>query len=103
MQRVPAMKIYTCFKGVVVASDLVNETPKGYRVKGGKFLYGHVVFKDKQHGGWVFGEQKRYYNERSFLVKTAAEEYANRQLICMELHYITCLADIHKAKERLAL
>ncbi len=94
-------KIYTASYGQVTEATLVNETPKGYRVTGGRVSWSHIVFKLKQFAGWVTGAERDYYQERSFTSNKKAVAFANHQILCMEQFYKAKLERIEKLKLQL--
>lgn len=102
--EVPDLKyIYTAIKGKVYTSQFVKETPKGYRVKGGKHPYEHLVYKDVERAGWESEKEKPFYTERSYFSRDAATRYAQMQVISMEEHYQQQLSKIQTLKLRLGI
>ena len=97
------MNIYTVFKGKVFVGEFLNETPKGYRVVGGKRRFDHVVYKNRVRQGWVTANEQLFYTERAFKDEDSAHEFASKQLLRMESYYNKRIEDIAKAKAKLRL
>jgi hypothetical protein len=95
--------IFTCIKGEILTGMLLNITKQGYRVRGGRVPYDHIVFTHKVRTGWLTDEQKPYYTECSFTTMAEAKTFANTQLISMETYYQGKLDAIVEAKNSLGL
>lgn len=92
-------KCYTVRAGVVTESEIVNETPKGYRVKNGKFKYEHMVYKLRVYSGWISSEDRYFYTEKTLLNMDEAIKVRDEQIICMENYYKSKLDEIQKLKD----
>ena len=92
------IEIFTCIKGKIYTGSLINETKKGYRVKGGAVPYDHMVFKDRLMSGWLTDEQKPFYTEYSFMHIIIAREIAISQVLSMENHYKNKLFELNRIK-----
>ena len=86
--------IYTATFGEVEKHKLVNRTAKGFRVLSGKFDREGVVFQLKQYSGWSSGEDKMFYQQRSFTSKKKAEAFAKQQLLSKKGYYERRLSEI---------
>jgi len=93
--------IYTATFGKVELHKLINKTPKGFRVKSGKWDRDGVVFNLKQYSGWYNKGNKIYYQQRAFTKKSRAECFALEQLLSMEGFYSDKLSEILKLKTKL--
>lgn len=93
--------IYTCIKGEILIGKLVNETRQGYRVKGGRAEYDHIVFKCKVRSGWATKEQKPFFTECSFTSFADAKGFSAIQLLSMEGFYKDKLLAINVLKQKL--
>lgn len=94
-------KCYTVVFGRITESEIVNETPKGYRVKNGKFKYEHMVYKLRVYSGWTSSEERYFYTEKTVLSYDDAVEICNDQIICMESYYKEKLSKINALKKAL--
>ena len=94
-------KCYTIAFGAITESEIVNETPKGFRVKNGKFKYEHMVYKLRVYSGWISSENRYFYTEKTVLNYDEALKICNDQIICMEGFYKEKLSKINELKKKL--
>lgn len=94
-------KCYTVVFGEITESEIVNETPKGYRVKDGKVKYEHMVYKLRVYSGWLTSEDRYFYTEKTVLSREEALKICNDQIICMESYYKEKLNKIKYLKSKL--
>jgi len=94
-------KCYTVVFGVITESEIVNATPKGFRVKNGKFKYEHMVYKSRVYSGWTSSENRYFYTEKTVLSYGEALKICNEQIICMESYYKEKLSKISSLKKAL--
>lgn len=93
-------KVYAAVKGKVFECEVVNETPMGWRVRGGQRKYEHVVFKDKQRVPHI-SSAPLFYREKTFVFRADAVAYANEQIISLEQHHTKQLERIQQLREDL--
>ena len=94
-------KIYTATYGIVEESTLISKTPLGYRVKAGRLNTEMLVFIFKQFSGWVFQDDKIFYQQMACTSKKDAEIFALAQILAMEYRYKEKLKELSKLKSAL--
>lgn len=94
-------KCYTVVFGKITESEVVNETPKGYRVKNGKFIYEHMVYKLRIYSGWLSDAERYFYTEKTVLNYDEALKICRDQIMCMENYYTEKLNKIQNLKNGL--
>jgi hypothetical protein len=97
---VKGKKCYTVVFGKITESEIVNETPKGYRVKNGKNRYEHMVYKIRTYSGWLSADERYFYTEKTVLNHDEALKICNDQIMCMENYYMAKLNKIQALKNK---
>lgn len=90
-------KVYAVVNGKVFECEVVNETPMGWRVRGGQRKYEHVVFKDKQRVPHI-SSAALFYREKTFMFRSDATAYANEQIVSLEQYHTKQLERIQRLK-----
>ena len=95
--------IFTAFKGQVTKAEFIKETLQGFRVRGGRQPYDHVVWKARVFTGWVLDAEKVFFTERSFINESDARHFATQQILSMQQHYESKLSYLKGLKASLGV